>query len=335
MNEKLECFECGHLVVPAIAEKLETLPVRGEPTEVLSRVGMCPECGSEMSVSELDEATLAAAFDAYRVKHGLMTPGEMQRLRERYGLGQRPFSLLLGWGEISLHRYEGGSLQDSAHNSQLKMVEDPANIRILLEANGHKLTARQRSVLELRLRALEQDRGSTYECRSPERFVAREDQDVYSGWRKLEVSKLREMMVYFCTLPHMFPTKLNKLLFYTDFGHYKEFAASVSGAPYLAFQYGPVPQHYEWIKADLLEGGDISAEEKYAADWQGDVLHAERAPDLSLFTPDELAIMRRVAEELAGLTSKQLSARSHSERAWIETQAHAMISYELARDLQF
>ncbi len=175
MTEKLECFECEQLVEPRIEERKETLPVRGEPVEVLARVGVCPECGADMSVPELDEATLVAAFNQYRSRHGLMTPEEMRRLRERYGLGQRAFALLLGWGEITLHRYESGSLQDDAHNAQLKMAEDPANIRILLETNGHKLTARQRARLETRLREVEGD--SAVERTNP--FVAREDRGIY------------------------------------------------------------------------------------------------------------------------------------------------------------
>src|SRR5450759_4304477 len=120
VTEKLECLECGKLVTPKIVERTETLPVRGEPTEVLARVAVCTECNADMSVEELDDATLVAAFNLYRQKHGLMTPEEMRRLRGRYGLGVRPFSLLLGWGEITLHRYESGSLQDAAHEATLR-----------------------------------------------------------------------------------------------------------------------------------------------------------------------------------------------------------------------
>lgn len=155
VSEKLECFECGRLVMPRVEEREETLPVRGEPTDVLARVAVCPDCGADMSVEELDDATLVAAFNLYRQAHGLMTPEEMKRVRERYGLGVRPFSLLLGWGEITAHRYEGGSLQDAAHEAALRMAEDPANIRVYLSANGHKLTTRQRAGLEKHLQVIE------------------------------------------------------------------------------------------------------------------------------------------------------------------------------------
>jgi putative zinc finger/helix-turn-helix YgiT family protein len=173
VTEKLECFECGRLVTPKVEERKETLPVRGEPTEVLTRVAVCPECAADMSDEELDDATLVAAFNLYRQKHGLMTPEEMKRLRERYGLGVRPFSLLLGWGEITAHRYEGGSLQDAAHEAALRLAEDPANIRVYLSANGHKLTTRQRAGLEKHLQAIEEREYGRAKDQS-DRLVVRE-----------------------------------------------------------------------------------------------------------------------------------------------------------------
>ena len=87
-------------------------------------------------------------------RHGT-TPAQMRALRARYGLGQRAFSLLLGWGEITLHRYERGAVPDAAHDAQLRMADDPGNVRILLTVNGHKLTPRQRATLEARLAGLD------------------------------------------------------------------------------------------------------------------------------------------------------------------------------------
>jgi putative zinc finger/helix-turn-helix YgiT family protein len=332
VTEKIECFECEKLVTPKIEERTETLPVRGEATEVRTRVGVCPECGADMSVEELDDATMVAAFNLYRQKHGLMTPEEIKRLRARYGLGVHAFSLLLGWGEITLHRYESGSLQDAAHEAALRLAEDPANIRVYLTANGHKLTTRQRAGLETHLQAIETgERVSASDAE--ERFVVREERDGYGGWVPMQLSKMREMMLFFAQLPDMYPTKLNKLLFYADFGYFRDRGVSITGSPYLAMQFGPVPQHYDWIEGDMIEGGDLSAEEVFFHGDPGVRLSAAREPDLSLFSDDELAMMRRVAEELGPKTSRQLSERSHKERAWADTATRAMIPYELARDL--
>ena len=329
----LECFECGKCVTPKVEERTETYDVRGEPTEVLTRVGVCPACGADLSIEELDDATLVAVYNEYRQKHGIMAPEEMVRLRNRYGLGVRPFSLLLGWGEITLHRYEGGSLQDASHETALRLAQDPANIRVYLAANGHKLTARQRAGLETRLRAIAGEERA--ECLQPmERFLVREEQDVYGGWVPMQLSKLREMMVFFAQLPDMYETKLNKLLFYADFGHFRDFGVSISGSPYLAMQFGPVPQHYPWIEEDLAEGGDVVVEEVFfRGGGSGTVIRALRAPDMSPFTQGELSSLRRVADVLGSETSRRLSERSHKEGAWVETPQRELIPYDLARTL--
>lgn len=332
---KLECFECGALVEPRIEERAETLPVRGEPTEVLARIAVCPACGADMSDERLDDATLGAAFDLYRERHRLMAPEEMRRLRERYGLGVRAFSLLLGWGEITLHRYESGSLQDSAHETALRMAEEPANIRRSLIANGHKLTARQRARLEAHLQAIDAEEAADRGSSSADRFAVREEQDAYGGWVPMRLAKLREMMLFYAELPGMYETKLNKLLFYADFGHFKEHGVSISGSPYLAFQHGPVPQHYTWIEADLIEGGDLLMEEVFFPDGDsGTVLKSTREPDLALFSAEEIATLRRVAEHLGRHTSRKLRDLSHEERAWQDTRPGEMISYECAAELR-
>lgn len=330
----LECFECGATVEPRVEERAEVLPVRGEDTEVLARVAVCPECGTDMSVEELDDATLIAAFNLYRQHHRLMSPDEMRALRGHYGLGVKPFSLLLGWGEITMHRYEAGSLQDAAHEAGLRMAEEPANIRVLLSANGHKLTTRQRARLEAHLAGIEAGTAAAEADSLQDAFVVREEQDTYSGWVPMQVSKSREMILYFTSLPGMYETKLNKLLFYADFSHFKHCSVSISGASYLAFQHGPVLQHYPRIEEDLLENGDLLVEERFFSNGgSGTVFSAGRSVDLSVFSTDEQATLGRIARELGAKTSKQLRDMSHAEAAWRDTPERSMIDYAKAAEL--
>ena len=138
------CPACMKDADVRIEGRRETLPVRGEDIEVEARVAVCSTCGEDIWLDELEGETLARAFAEYRRRRRLLQPDEMARIRRRWGLGQRAFALLLGWGEVTLHRYESGSLQDAAHDAQLRMAERPENIRTLLEAHGERLTPRQR-----------------------------------------------------------------------------------------------------------------------------------------------------------------------------------------------
>jgi len=44
----------------------------------------------------------------------MLSPYEIRELRKRYGLTQKELSLLLGWGSVTMSRYENGALQDVA-----------------------------------------------------------------------------------------------------------------------------------------------------------------------------------------------------------------------------
>ena len=71
------------------------------------------------------------------------------------------------------------------------------------------------------------------------------------------------------------------MLFYADFLHFKENTVSISGAPYLAFPRGPVPQHYDWLMEEMEENGDLLVEEVGGDHWGGEKLIAQRQPSVS------------------------------------------------------
>ena len=326
------CPHCMKKTDVRIDDRRETLPVRGEDIEVETRVAVCSVCGEDVWMDELEDETLARAFAEYRRRHHLLQPEDMQRIRRRWGLGQRAFAQLLGWGEITLHRYESGSLQDSAHDAQLRMADSPDNVRTLLEAHGDRLTPRQREAVE---RCLQEAESAACECDDEEfeRLLARRAEGGYGGDAQLSLNKVREMVVYFAELPNMYATKLAKLMFYADFLHYREHTRSITGLAYAHAPRGPIPDKYERIRADVEENGIIEAQERFGDDWAGEVLVAQRPANLEVFTRAEVAVLTAVAEQLGGKTSKYLSEMSHAETAWTTTESGERIPYSAAREL--
>jgi len=75
-------------------------------------------------------------------------------MRNKYGLTQKEMSNLLGWGDITYHRYENGSLPDQAHNSLLLLIEDPKNVRTIMKNNSHNLSSEVLSKLQNKLKEL-------------------------------------------------------------------------------------------------------------------------------------------------------------------------------------
>ncbi len=325
------CINCRSSVAATIEARRETFPVRGEDIEVETQVAVCPECGEDLSIEELDILALEKAFTEYRRRHGLLSPEEIRQIREKYGLSQRAFALVLGWGEITVHRYEIGSLQDPAHDTQLRMAADPSNMALLLSTNGSRLTARQRARLESAL-AGQENAVATALGRRCWSFMTRAA-DEYSGFRVFDEDKFAEMVMHFAGSSGAFRTKLNKLLFYADFLNFKQSAVSISGAPYLAFQRGPVPQHYDWMTEDLEQRGEIQTTEWASGEKSGEIITALRPADMSVFSEAERRVLEFVSTHFARATSTELMELSHAEAAYTETALRETISYRWAEKL--
>lgn len=95
-----------------VESRIESYPIRGEQIEIEANVLICSVCGEDIFDKKLDSVNLQKVYATYRAKHGLLSPDEIREIRERYGLSQRGMSRFLGWGEITLHRYESGGLPD-------------------------------------------------------------------------------------------------------------------------------------------------------------------------------------------------------------------------------
>jgi hypothetical protein len=78
----------------------------------------------------------------------------IRALREKYGLSQRNFSRLLGWGDITVHRYEAGALQDAAYNVLMVLIDDPLNALKVFMLNRSNLAPGVAEKLKKRIQEL-------------------------------------------------------------------------------------------------------------------------------------------------------------------------------------
>jgi len=139
--KKMYCPKCGSFQETYEVTSEQTLPVRGENVTVSATVRHCSVCEEALVSEECDSATLEKAYAVYRERHGLLTPQEIRSIREGYDLSQRAMARLLGCGDVTIHRYENGALQDAAHDRLLRLMREPANLQALLEGAGDRLPA--------------------------------------------------------------------------------------------------------------------------------------------------------------------------------------------------
>jgi hypothetical protein len=124
--------------------------------------------------------------------------------------------------------------------------------------------------------------------------------------------KFRELILYIARESerdeHFGATKLNKILFYSDFWAYRKL---------------PVVRKME-------DHGDcVLAEREYFGRTQK-ILLASREPDLSLFSGTEIAIVRDIIERLQGLNATDVSELSHQFIGWQLAEEGEDIPYSTA-----
>ncbi|MDZ4064962.1 MAG: DUF4065 domain-containing protein [Coriobacteriia bacterium] len=317
------CDTCRSVREFGTIERPDTFRVRGENVTVHVAIAICPVCGDEIGDEALDTRAFEDAYAVYRARHGLLQPSEIHSIRSMYGLGQKAFARLLGFGEVTLHRYENGALQSASHDQMLRYAQDIGNVRQLLVRNGSRLTSDQRATLEQRLQELSPDH---------EGLVIREEGAAYAAGPA--VNKLREMMVHFCGQPLVWRTKLNKLLFYADFLNRKRHGVPISGCRYVHMQYGPVPANFYTLQASLVDSASLEEECASTGDCTGTVFRALRPADVSVFSETELGTLEDVAHAFEGWSALAVTEFSHKEPAWCETQNRDTIPYEYASQLQ-
>lgn len=331
------CPNCEEYTEATFGVEEEVYNVRGEPIEIEARVASCQKCEAKIFDEERDSRNLEKAYSQYREKHNLLSPDEVRIIREKYGLSQRALSRLLGWGEITIHRYENGAIQDNVHDSLLRLIEDPQNIQRFLKTNRNKLPAYTVARLEKRIASfLQEDKEQAFQV-SFERLVSHQHIDLTSGFKEYDLEKLKNMILYLVKrLDGVLKVKLNKLLWYCDFLHFKETSVSITGTQYIRLPYGPVPNNYDLItgimQPELLNKNEIPFNTKEGV-VIGEELTALVEPDESMFSEQEIKVMNFVADTFREYTSTGTKDKSHQETAYTKCKDGDKMSYEHAKEL--
>ncbi len=147
--------------------------------------------------------------------------------------------------------------------------------------------------------------------------------------------KMRELILFVAQEsvddPRMGATKLNKALYHIDFAAYRDFGHSITGQPYRRLSQGPVPRYLLKFRDQLIAQGAAHVEQKgVGMPNPMEVIVADRESDVSVFTAEEVALVRRV---LAGMKHKSgdvLSRESHELIGWIAAEDGEDIPYETA-----
>jgi len=327
------CTNCERETEFGRIVKKETFNVRGEPIIINVEYIRCQICKDEILNPSVNHDPFELAYKEYRQKHALLQSEEIVSWRKAHHLIQGEFAKLLGIGVATISRYENGALQNESHEKLLRLAMDSSNLLRLIEKSEGVFTENRKRELVKTLKESEEISRSLDDTIMINFGSA--ERDSLNGFRKLDLLKLYNAVLFFSREGEL-KSKLNKLLFYADFKHFKEYTISITGLRYAHLPYGPVPDNYEMYYAAMFSKGFVEfIEEPYSGGYVGELIKSVKEPDLNVFSPSELRIMASVMEDFKGYTATKIKDFAHEEKGYQQTSDGEIISYAYANQLNY
>ena len=153
--------------------------------------------------------------------------------------------------------------------------------------------------------------------------------------RPADDRKLRELILYILQRsqddPNMGGTKLNKVLFRCDFGAYLGLGAAITWHPYFKLANGPAPRYLVQIRNGMEQDGIVRLSRvDVGASKMMDRWEALREPNLTLFTPAQLAFVDGVIATMKDQTGTRAADGTHWMVGWRLANMGQNIPYETA-----
>jgi putative zinc finger/helix-turn-helix YgiT family protein len=135
------CLVCNKRVNAIIIDKRKKYIDDEIAMEYEGKVAKCPVCGEELFNEYVNEYNQKKIKEKYKEENEIITIEEIEEILEKYNIGKRPLSLLLGFGEITITRYLEGYLPTPKNSKMLmKILNSPSDYYSILQMNKDNIT---------------------------------------------------------------------------------------------------------------------------------------------------------------------------------------------------
>ena len=315
------------------------LVFRKEEFEYNHKSYFCEDSGESFTTTELDEFNLNQVYNKYRDKHNVPFAEEIREFREKYSFSYADITKILGLGVNSYSNYEKGEVPSLANAALLKaIINSLGTLKGLIKSNN-EISESQREKFLKNIGKVKKEEELNKRKQELIDYVFDYNflPDNFSGYKKPNFDKLVEMVVYFTENVRVTPTKMNKLLFYSDFLHYKLTGVSISGTRYFAHTHGPVPKKFRTL-FDYLSDQQIVdlISVQYPSGLVGEefIKIPSKAFKSELFDKVEIDILDEIILKFKKYNAKEIRELSHEEKAWIDNEkSKGLIDYNYSFEL--
>lgn len=289
---------------------------RGEEYEYIHTAWLCRDSGEQFTTDSSDTAGYLQVTNQYREKYGIPYTDEISDIRSKYDISAAKMSLILGIGVNQYRLYEQGEVPSVSNGRMIRSIMNPKVMLEMVESSRNELSESDYSKILAKV-ADAIVGADDYKMEQYEKNrVFSTGRGAENGYASLSLTRLKNILLFILErCSNVWYTKMNKLLFYSDFVSYRDRGMALTGLSYRAIDFGPVPERWDKVYSEFA---DISQEFSRIGDYVGTILLSSVKPDLSLFGDDEIGVLERVCERFGADSSSMLSRQSHEETAWLE-----------------
>lgn len=268
---------------------------------------------------------LRRARNEYRKLCGLLLPEEIVNIRGKYGLSQVDLARILGWGDVTITRYETKAIQDQTYDNILRDIKDnPKKLLEYYNQNIERLDSRKREAIESNINKYIK---AEHNCVLERYYMDYMSPSAANGYVTLNEDKVVAIVWYLAkNISNLYKIKLAKLLWYIDMLSFKYHKKGITGMVYLHKQMGALPVG----DVALLTLDHISVEEEPCEASFEDIRYhfiPLDEPNLDVLSIQEVDIINEVIKKFKEYSTKEIVEYMHKERVYINTSMNEMLLF--------
>jgi DNA-binding transcriptional regulator YiaG len=319
----------------SVNTRLEKIPFRKEEFEVVYH--FYEDAGQQFTTDEADEINLIQAYNQYREKHNLPFPDDIKAIREKYQLSTPKMAEVLGFGINVYRQYESGEVPSQSNARLIQLANDPEEFRKLVLLSDAFNQKELEKILKRIDGLITEQKNAIFRLYIANYVLGTNLRpSSYNGYKQPNLQKTINVIRYLIEKLNPTKTGLNKLLFYTDFLHYRNNGTALMGLEYRAIPYGTVPSRYDSLLEYVAESSyinrhqEILSNDKFVEKYSLTI----QAEDIE-FTASELDTLNAITTIFKGKTATEIVNINHQEDAWLKNHAtRQLVNYSYAYSLK-
>ena len=319
-------------------EKRELKEFRGIEVNTFENVAICNECNQDLYVNEIDNENNERIYQIYRGKANIINAEDIIKLREKYDISQRELTSILGFGKMTINRYERGGLPTKSQSDYIKLLieNDDKFIEKVKEAYK-KNNINDKTYNKIISEEVEKDISKKEVQDNIRRYlksVLNRKPDIYNGYKSLDLEKVENIISYIASkVRNLTITSLNKYLWYIDMLSFNERTVAITGLTYQNQRFGPTIVYKKYDELSLLDD-KYTREDIETENGNTTKIVSNNNFNFDKISSSEKEIIDTIIRLLKNKNVTDISEMSHREDGWKKTKRFEQISFEYAMNLK-